>query len=266
MSKIISKGYISDKINGIKVNSSLKCNADNFNNKVNREIKFIVMHYTGNKKDTAKNNANYFTGADRQASAHFFVDNSNIYQSVELRDVAWHCGTKGMYYHKSCRNSDSIGIEMCCTAGNYKISTKTIKNSAHLCAYLCKMIGVKASEVDTYVLRHYDVTHKTCPAQMVNNTKKWKEFKDLVKKILKGEDKEKTNNKTAFKAYEVKVISSALNIRKTPKWGDSDIVGVIKNKGTYTIVAEKMLGNTKFGKLKSGKGWISLGSTYVKKL
>ena len=71
---------------------------------------------------------------------------------------------------------------------------------------------------------------------------------------------------TGFKSYRVKVICSTLNIRKTPNWNDSDVVGVIRDGGVYTIVAEKMLNKTKFGKLKSGAGWISLGSKYVKKL
>lgn len=122
------------------------------------------MHYTGNSKDTAKANANYFSGAGRNASAHFFVDNEEIYQSVELRDTAWHCGARS-YKHGSCRNANSIGIEMCCTAGNYRISDKTKENATYLCAFLCKMLGISAGGVDTYVLRHYDVTGKNCPAQ-----------------------------------------------------------------------------------------------------
>ena len=71
---------------------------------------------------------------------------------------------------------------------------------------------------------------------------------------------------STFTPYKVKVISNALNIRKTPVWANSDVVGVIKDKGVYTIVDETMLGTTKFGKLKSGQGWVSLGSAYVKKL
>lgn len=184
MAKAISAGFITDKINGIAVNASLKCNASNYNNNDSRGVAYIVMHYTGNSKDTAKNNANYFTGANRAASAHFFVDDSDIYQSVELRDVAWHCGTKGTYYHTGCRNTNSIGIEMCCTAGNYKISETTKKNAAYLCAHLCKLTGISASLVDTYVLRHYDITHKKCPAQMVDSESEWIAFKTMVKNIL----------------------------------------------------------------------------------
>ena len=55
-----------------------------------------------------------------------------------------------------------------------------------------------------------------------------------------------------------------LNIRKGP--GTSyGVAGQIKGKGIYTIVAEaEGPGATKWGKLKSGAGWISLD--YVAKL
>ena len=256
MSKATTKGFIKAKINGININSSLKCHSSNYENLGNRTIKYIVMHYTGNSKDTAKANANYFTRANRYASAHFFVDNDSIYQSVELRDKAWHCGTPGTYYHKYCRNTNSIGIEMCCTAGNYKISDKTIKNAAHLCAYLCKEFGISADNVDKYVLRHYDVTHKKCPAQMVNDSSEWKEFKTQVKKILRGS--------SSFKPYLIKVTTD-LNIREGAGTSHK-VVGMIqeKDKGVYTIVAEKAVGSSLWGKLKSGAGWINL--KYTKKV
>ncbi len=69
---------------------------------------------------------------------------------------------------------------------------------------------------------------------------------------------------SVFAPYKVKVLDDALNIRKTPKWGDEDIVGVITDHGVYTIVEETMLGRTRFGRLKSGAGWISLGKKYVR--
>lgn len=198
MGRNISIGKLAGKINGITVNTSKACSSGNYTSKIDRCIKFIVMHYTGNKKDTAKANANYFQTAGRNASAHFFVDDSEIYQSVNLRDVAWHCGTKGTYYHAECRNANSLGIEMCCTAGNYKISETTKKNAAYLCAYHCKQLGIAAEQVDTYVLRHYDVTHKSCPAQMAGaNNSEWKAFKDMVRNILKtGSTESKTGSST----------------------------------------------------------------------
>lgn len=187
MGKNISTGYISATINGIAVKSNIKSHPGNYENKANREVSYIVMHYTGNDDDNAENNAKYFSNNDVDVSAHFFTDETRIHQSVELRDPAWHCGGD-TYYHKTCRNANSIGIEMT-TAGSYKISAKTIENSAYLCAYLCEMLGIKSSQVDTYVLRHYDITHKRCPAQFVDNPKEWTAFKTKVKNILKEKEK-----------------------------------------------------------------------------
>ena len=248
----ISTGFISDKINGILVNSSIKCHKVNYNNCASRKVEYIVIHYTGNSKDNAKNNCNYFATGSRKASAHFFVDDANIYQSVELRDVAWHCGTSGTYYHKTCRNSNAFGIELCCTAGNYKIGQKTIENGMYLCANLCKRLGITADQVDTYVVRHYDVTHKQCPAQMAGDKNaEWEAFKKGVKNILAS-----GSAATTTTSYLVRITATELNVRKGP--GTSyEKVTTVKKGEVYTIVQEL----NKWGKLKSGAGWISLAYT-----
>lgn len=67
--------------------------------------------------------------------------------------------------------------------------------------------------------------------------------------------------KTNSKGYLVKVKAEKLNIRLGPGT-NYGISGVIKDKGTYTIVEER----NGFGKLKSGKGWISINSKYVTKV
>lgn len=67
-----------------------------------------------------------------------------------------------------------------------------------------------------------------------------------------------------FASYQVKVIASTLNIR-SGAGTNYDRVGRIEDNGVYTIVDESSgVGATKWGKLKSGKGWISLD--YVQKL
>lgn len=150
---------------------------------VNR-IQYIVIHYCGSV-GTAKGNAEYFAGGDRGASAHYFVGHDgDIWQSVEDANIAWHCGAKE-YFHKNCRNINAIGIEMC-TSGNSKVSEKTKKHAAYLCAYICRKLRITGGQVDTCVLRHYDVTHKRCPAQMVDSPDEWKAFKKQVKDILNG--------------------------------------------------------------------------------
>lgn len=257
----IKTGFITDTINGIKVNTSIKSHSGNYVNHSERNVKYIVMHYTGNKKDTAKANAKYFKGGDRNASAHFFVDNDNIYQIIELKDTAYHCGTSGSYYHKSCRNFNSIGIEMCCTAGNYKISSKTINNSVHLCANMCKRLGITAKDVDTYVLRHYDVTHKKCPAQMADsdNDIDWIEFKNEVKKLLGAS----VATVPPKKSFLVKVTAKSLNVRAYAG-ANNRVVTTIKKNEVYTIIDTEKVGNNTWGKLKSGVGWVNL--YYTKKV
>ena len=77
--------------------------------------------------------------------------------------------------------------------------------------------------------------------------------------------KVETPKTETFKSYLAKVTASALNIRKGAGTNFA-VTGVIRDKGTYTIVAEsKGQGSTKgWGKLKSGAGWISLD--FVKKV
>lgn len=61
--------------------------------------------------------------------------------------------------------------------------------------------------------------------------------------------------------YRVKVTVSALNIRKGAGT-NYHTTGCIRDKGVYTIVAEAAgTGATKWGKLKSGAGWIALDYT-----
>lgn len=63
---------------------------------------------------------------------------------------------------------------------------------------------------------------------------------------------------SAFSSYRVKVTASVLNIREGAGTNYAT-VGSIKDKGVYTIVAESNgQGASKWGKLKSGAGWISL--------
>lgn len=137
-------------------------------------IRFIVIHYTGNDGDTDEANGKYFDGANRGASAHYFVDDDSVTISVPDNFVAWHCGTKKTYYHTTCRNSNSIGIEMCDTQKNgvYNLSSKTRANVIALTKELMKKYNIPIENV----VRHYDVTHKKCPAYFVNDTAAWKKF------------------------------------------------------------------------------------------
>lgn len=71
-------------------------------------------------------------------------------------------------------------------------------------------------------------------------------------------------NEVKQKSCLVKIMTDRLNIRKGAGTNTAT-VGAITDRGVYTIVEEKNgVGATKWGKLKSGAGWISLD--YTKKL
>ena len=87
-----------------------------------KNIKYIAIHYTANDGDRAKNNADYFANKIIKASAHYFVDDDYVYQSVPDNYVAYSVGggkysncstTGGGKYYKICTNSNSISIELC---------------------------------------------------------------------------------------------------------------------------------------------------------
>lgn len=84
-----------------------------------------------------------------------------------------------------------------------------------------------------------------------------KKFLTVVKKANTTAD---TQNRE-FCPYLVRVTADCLNIRKGAGT-DTVNVGSITDKGVYTIVEERQgKGATKWGKLKSGAGWISLDFT-----
>ncbi len=147
---------------------------DNFTAKQRRlsDIAYIVVHYTGNRGDTAKNNADYFAREVTGTSAHYFVDENEVWQSVPDGHAAWHCGTKGAYYHPACRNANSIGVEVCMLDKHGKLRQGSVDRAAALVRELMQRYGIPADRV----VRHYDVTHKDCPAPMVQNPALWREF------------------------------------------------------------------------------------------
>ena len=163
-----------------------QANSSNFKVGRTKPIEYIVIHYTANNGDTAKNNVDYFSRTPNlSASAHYFVDENEVWQSVQDKDTAWHCGGS-TYKHKSCRNANSIGIELCSrkdTSGKYYFKDATVKRAAALTKNLMDKYNIPA----TNIIRHYDVTGKICPAPMVNDEKQWKDFLAMLSKSSKAE-------------------------------------------------------------------------------
>lgn len=183
-------------------------------------IKYIVIHYTANDGDKAIDNCNYFANnKNLNSSAHYFVDENEIVQSVLQKDIAWHCGSK-LYKHKYCRNSNSIGIEICSRKdknNNYYFKNETIKNAIDLTRYLMQLYNISSDDV----IRHYDVTGKVCPApfidlNIIEKPKIWIDFKNnLIKK------EEIDNMENIEKRYNT--------LDEMPSWSKPTIQSLIDN-------------------------------------
>lgn len=153
------------------------------------KIKYIVWHYTANDGDTDESNAKFFKTKNRNASAHYFVDDDSITISVPDTYVAWSVGgsrysnyktTGGASLYKICTNTNSINIELCDTVknGKYDVSEKTLNNAIELTRSLMKKYNIPISNV----VRHFDVTGKSCPSYYVDNTE-WNKVKNRISNL-----------------------------------------------------------------------------------
>ena len=204
------------------------------------DICYLVIHFTANDGDSAKNNADYFAREAPGASAHFFVDEREIWQSVQEKDIAWHCGTRGMYFHPYCRNANSLGVELCSRkrGEKYYFTPETVKNAQQFVRSLMKRYGIPTENV----VRHYDVTHKNCPAPFVEDAGAWQRFKaGLMEQAKEDNMTEKQvkqlieQSKTVFDTEEA-----------VPEWGRATIEkltkrGLLRGEDGKLALTEEML-------------------------
>lgn len=244
----------------------------------NRNIKFIVLHYTAgvtSKAGAAQNTASYFSTTKNQASADFIVDDVNIVQyngDIENR-YCWSVGGskyKKLYTKESgkyfgiCKNNNSISIEMCSRKINTKtlnaedtdwyLTEATINNAVELTKYLMKTYNIDAD----HVIMHHHVTGKPCPNPWCINDGRlaeWNKFKNR----LTNTNNSNVNITPKNESYIVQITASVLNVR-AGAGTNYRITTTVKKNQKYTIVEEK----NGWGRLKSGAGWISL--SYIKKV
>ena len=232
-----------------------QCNASNYRHGRIQSVQWIVIHFTANKGDTAQGNASYFSRTPNlNASANYFVDENEIWQSVSCADTAWHCGSETGYYYNSCRNSNSIGIEMCSDwqNGEYVITMETQKRTVKLVQWLMEQYGIDIN----HVCRHYDVTMKCCPQPMVDHPQQWTNFLNMVKNKENDMTKAET---TAIAQSEAKKIAGNVaeevyakynkvynSIDEVPDWGKATIKklvdkGYLKGNGKGLDLSEDLL-------------------------
>ena len=154
-----------------------------------KNIKYIVIHYTGNSNDTAANNGKYFrreqSGSRWGVGAHFFVGKKGvIVRSIPMNRVAWSVGGlvtqnngAGTYYNM-CTNQNSVSIELCSATKGYT------DKQAEAVKWLITQHIQKRCPNAKVIIRHWDVNGKNCPAPMTGKDNKvWKEFLEKIRDL-----------------------------------------------------------------------------------
>lgn len=225
---------------------------------------------------TAKQGCDYFATTDRQCSANYVVGkDGSIGLSVDEKDRSW-CSSNGT------NDNRAITIEVASDASHpYAVTAKAYAALLDLVTDICKRNGIKKLVWSTNkndrvnhlngcnMTVHRDFANKACPGEYLYS--RHGEIAAEVNRRLQGastgggvvvtppatEKPTEATTGATVAPYLVRVKITNLNIRKGPgtNYGST---GFIK-PGVYTIVAESTgTGATKWGKLKSGAGWISL--------
>lgn len=225
---------------------------------------------------TAKQGCDYFATTDRQCSANYVVGkDGSIGLSVDEKDRSW-CSSNGT------NDNRAITIEVASdTTHPYAVTAKAYAALLDLVTDICKRNGIKKLVWSTNkndrvnhrngcnMTVHRDFANKACPGEYLYS--RHGEIAAEVNRRLQGASNgggvvvtppaaEKPTGGTTgatVAPYLVRVKITNLNIRKGPGT-NYGATGYIR-PGIYTIVAESTgKGAAKWGKLKSGAGWISL--------
>jgi N-acetylmuramoyl-L-alanine amidase len=132
--------------------------------RTSRQIKFIIFHYTGMKKEF--DTINRLTSTLSKVSSHYFIkNNGQIITLVPDLYIAWHAGVSSWKNYKFL-NKHSIGIEISNPGHEFnykKFSKKQIKSILRLTKFLIKKYKIKSQNI----LGHSDIapTRKKDPGE-----------------------------------------------------------------------------------------------------
>lgn len=226
-------------------------------------MKYLVNHYLG-----AVGNCSNISNKGYGTQFYVHQDGSQ-HQATRVDAVLWQVGTKNGYKHPYARNSNCIGIEMCCFCDGDKtkagpdwwFSEETMISTAALDVYLMRKYNIPID----HLLRHYDVTGKTCPAPFVHNngyhgTWTWEFFKKVVKAVLDGTEVSSEPSEQ-FKAIGTAICTGdRVRVRKTP---NGDPIGSLNTGNRFEIDGKEVNGWTHVKVAGIGIGYVF--NQYVKK-
>ena len=123
---------------------------------------YVIIHETDNwsKGANARAHATAMKNGNLAGTVHYYVDSSDIYQTLDHSDGAWAVGDgKGKY---GITNRNSINIEICVNPETDYY--KAVDKAEQLAAYLLKQYGWGTD----HLKRHYDASRKHCPRRILD--------------------------------------------------------------------------------------------------
>ena len=249
----------------------------------NHAIDTITIHcFVG--QVTAKRGCEVFQPSSRKASCNYVVGyDGSIGLCVEEKDRSWCSGgtdKKGNPIRVngisgSSNDYQAVTIEVASDATHpYAITEKAMAALIELCADICRRNGIKQLlwEGDKTLVGkvarqnltvHRWFANKACPGDYI-----YERLGDIAAKVNAKLGVSFAPTTPAIPEskvpYKVRITATDLRIRKGPGTNTAIVQKAIA-PGVYTIVSEATgEGATKWGKLKSGVGWVSLD--YCKKL
>ena len=244
----------------------------------NHAIDTITIHcFVG--QVTAKRGCEVFQPSSKGASCNYVVGyDGSIGLCVEEKDRSWCTGG----YDKngnpirvngvSGKSNDyqAVTIEVASdTKHPYAITEKAMAALIELCTDICRRNGIKkllwsgdknlvGNPAKQNLTVHRWFANKACPGDYI-----YQRLGDIAAKVnaklgATGAAPVQPSAPVSSVPYKVRITATDLRIRKGPGTNTAIVQNAI-TPGVYTIVSEATgPGATLWGKLKSGKGWVSL--------
>lgn len=247
--------------------------------KMQGSILGVTIHNTGAINAPGTTMAEQYTRATvngnmNSVRVHYYVDEHGAWQNLPLTWTGWHAADGS-----GNGNMRTIAIE-CIMAGNGSESDRKAEdNAARLAAELLKTYGLgidhlythtywlnvrdgRKGTVDEMNVRKHP--YKVCPLYIIPH---WATFKAQVAGYLGAAPAtDPAPAEDTGEGFRVKIICAELNVRKGVGTG-FPVVTVVHRGEVYTIVETcKAPDGGLWGRLKSGAGWINIGSAYCKRV
>lgn len=244
--------------NSSLVNIKVPAHSNNYTvGRSGRKIEKIAIHHMAGIL-TAKQCGGIFQNGSRKASSNYGIGkDAEVGLYVDEENTSY-CNSN---WDSNCK-SVTIETSNSSLGGDYPVSDAVLNKLIELVADIAKRNNLGKLVKGQNLVWHRMYAATTCPGDYLLS--KMDYIAEQANKINNIEKPAENTTPTSSEGYLVKVTADVLNIRADAGTNNA-VVGQIKDHGVYTIVAEKEgTGSSKWGKLKSGAGWISLD--YVEKI